>query len=442
VADPVRTSLLAQVNSADTFGTGNYTPAGTFNLTAGKPVIIIAYGIGETDNGMRGTSLTATLSAGPTPERIIASNASSGWSYGVAAWRVLPIADASSVSVTIGSAGLDAHSYSVAVDQWDNVDPKQIIGEVINGSTATGDAATITFQRPPRRSSVVVGAACTAATSGNLTAAPGADFTEIADTNSAGWAGYEYQTRGSSVSREISWADLDVTGVAFGAALIAFEIRGLEFAATTIHWPTQWDWKPQRWDFPLNADLLLDDFLPGGGSGGTTYQQSVDGVLSFSGIIQKQTNKQLVGGLSFAGTMQKQTNKVLAGVLSFAGALQKQTNKLFSGSLSFNGALAAQAVFTSALAGVLSFAGALQKQTNKQLAGALSFSGLMQRQTNKMLLGVLSFTGIITRSYIVQALVSGVLSFAGALATVFTPGGGGPVRYFIKKRARRDHRNL
>lgn len=189
------------------------------------------------------------------------------------------------------------------------------------------------------------------------------------------------------------------------------------------------------------------------------FTQACDGVLSFVGALQKQTNKQVAGGLSFVGALQKQTNKVLAGVLSFGGALQKQTNKglagvlsfvgglqkqtnkAFAGVLSFSGALASQAVFTKATTAGLSFGGALQKQTNKVLAGAIGFGGALQKQTNKVLAGGLSFAGALLRNFTTQKILSGILSFAGALATIFTPGPGGAGRFFIKKRARRDRRN-
>lgn len=132
----------------------------------------------------------------------------------------------------------------------------------------------------------------------------------------------------------------------------------------------------------------------------------MDGSLTFSGVLQKQTNKQVAGGLTFVGALTTLATfmKVLTGGLTFVGNLQKQTNKQLSGGLTF--------------------AGALQFQTNKQVGGALTFIGTLQKQTNKILAGGLTFNGTLTTSFLTHIALTGVLTFVGALVGVYIPGPG------------------
>jgi hypothetical protein len=70
-----------------------------------------------------------------------------------------------------------------------------------------------------------------------------------------------------------------------------------------------------------------------------TILKSVDGSLSFGGVLARQTQKSLGGGLSSSGTLSKLTSRSLVGVLSAAGTLAKQVQKALSGVLSFLGDL-------------------------------------------------------------------------------------------------------
>lgn len=256
--------------------------------------------------------------------------------------------------------------------------------------------------------------------------APPATYTERQDSSAAQFASATLDTF-DNVSTEANTGTLTVagtrssgTGVAgWGGIVVA--IMAADPGPVALDIVRLSEWRSQAWDFPLNSDLRLDDFLPTA-AGGTTFNQSVAGTLSFSGALQKQTNKQLAGGVSFVGSLQKRTSKALAGTVSFSGVLLSQVVRLQS------------------VSGTLSFIGTLQKQTNKQLVGALSFAGALQKQTNKGLAGVLSFSGALAKALTLQKILSGVLSFAGALGTLFTPGAGGAVRWYHKRRSKRDLR--
>ena len=110
-------------------------------------------------------------------------------------------------------------------------------------------------------------------------------------------------------------------------------------------------------------------------AGGTTFNQSVAGVLSFNGGLVKQANKVLAGVLSFNGALAKSTSKFFTGVLSFNGTLVKQTSKFFTGVLTFSGALTASKVILQAVVGVLSFVGSLT--TNLIVGGTIKGTSLL-----------------------------------------------------------------
>lgn len=150
-------------------------------------------------------------------------------------------------------------------------------------------------------------------------------------------------------------------------------------------------------------------------AGGTTYNQSVSGALSFSGSLTKQTGKVLTGSISPTGTLLKQIGKLLSGALSISGDLVKQTGKLLSGALSPEGGLLKQV--NKVLSGDVSFSGTLNgiRIILVSLTGSLSFSGSLTKQTNKVLGGSLSFSGGLTK--LISKALAGTLSFVGSLSS-------------------------
>lgn len=190
---------------------------------------------------------------------------------------------------------------------------------------------------------------------------------------------------------------------------------------------------------------------PSSGGGGTTYNQSVSGALSFSGGLSRQTNLVRTGVLSFAGGVNKQLSRSLTGVLSFAGTVNKQLSRALAGVLSFSATLTQIRLFTVTISGALSFGGALNKQLSRSLSGTLSFAGGLSKQLQRALAGALSFAGDFTKqaqktlsgtltfsaslvaNFTFLRSFTGALTFVGNLATLLIPGGPPPTGYFFRR---------
>jgi len=180
-------------------------------------------------------------------------------------------------------------------------------------------------------------------------------------------------------------------------------------------------------------------------TGGTTFEQSVAGLLTPSGATVKETLKELAGSLASSGTLIKDIFKSSAGALAPTGALVKETLKSFAGSLSPSGVLSAIVIFTQSITGVLTPTGALIKRTLKSLTGLITPTGDITKQTQKNLSGLITPagatikettknfsgsitpTGVLTTAVIFTQTVLGALTPTGTLGSVFMAGGGGPV---------------
>lgn len=218
------------------------------------------------------------------------------------------------------------------------------------------------------------------------------------------------------------------------------------------------NWTDQQiWDYAQNPNSI---FLPLSrniwvpSAGGTQYNQSAGGTLSFaSGAVLNSAGKTLSGVLAFAGAALKSTatnavgtlsfsgalagirtvlvaiggalsfasgavvnstNKVLSGTLSFVGDTTKSVQRALAGTLSFVGDAVGIRTILQAIGGTLSFAGTTAQSIGKQISGTLSFaSGAVVRSVGKGIAGTLSFAGGIGKR--VAKGVSGVLAFIGAL---------------------------
>jgi hypothetical protein len=182
-----------------------------------------------------------------------------------------------------------------------------------------------------------------------------------------------------------------------------------------------WDTAPPSY----NPAVFLN-LLNAGGGGAIQYTQDVDGTLTSSGSLVKQTGKILAGTMSSTGLLVKQTGKILAGSMASSGAIQKQTGKVLAGSMASSGAIVKQTQkplsgsmassgalvkqTQKVLGGTLTSAGALVKQAQKVLAGALTSSGLLVKQTNKILAGTLTSSGALTAFKVALISLAGTLT--------------------------------
>jgi hypothetical protein len=187
-------------------------------------------------------------------------------------------------------------------------------------------------------------------------------------------------------------------------------------------------------------------FIDPPASAGTTFFQNLDGTLTSSGNLIRQTGKALGGTLTSSGSLLKLVAKVLAGTLSMSGALVKLITKSFAGTLTSAGSLIKQVgkvlggtltssgtltvikVALRSFGGTLSMSGTLLKQVQKPLGGTMTSAGALLRQTQKGLAGTLSssggllkligklFSGTITSSGVVTITKVVLKAFAGTLS--------------------------
>lgn len=153
-------------------------------------------------------------------------------------------------------------------------------------------------------------------------------------------------------------------------------------------------------------------FFPGA-SGGTTYNQSIDGSITPAGALTRQTNKAVAGSSTPAGALSKLTSKAFAGSVTGAGELVKQTAKAFAGSVTGSGALSTMILFTASMGGSITPSGAIAKMTIKALAGASTFAGAISKMTAKGLGGEVTVTGALSR--LTAKAFAGSVTVAGAL---------------------------
>lgn len=220
-------------------------------------------------------------------------------------------------------------------------------------------------------------------------------------------------------------------------------------------------------------------FLAAAGGGGTTFNQAVSGTITaagslvkqtlkkvagtttLSGSVIKQTLKRVVGSTTLSGVLNKFTTKTLSSAITLSSSLNKLTSRTLTGTTTIVGTLTQSIVFTIALSGAITLVGALAKQTNKAVAGSISLASTLTRQTNKLfsssitlsgnvlkntsrlLQSQIVLSGTLLRAVVFNKLVTGVLSVAGALATLFIPSGGGggtiisQIKPFIRRYAGR-----
>lgn len=71
-------------------------------------------------------------------------------------------------------------------------------------------------------------------------------------------------------------------------------------------------------------------------AGGTQYNESPAGSLSFTGSITKAASRALTASLSFTGSVAKQASRALTGSLGFSGDTTKETARAVGASLTFS----------------------------------------------------------------------------------------------------------
>lgn len=146
-------------------------------------------------------------------------------------------------------------------------------------------------------------------------------------------------------------------------------------------------------------------------AGGTTFTKNVDGSITASGIVVKQTVRALTGSTTGAGALTKQTQRKLTGSTTGSGTLVKRTGKALAGSITAAGAIVKKV--TRSLSGSATPTGTVLKQTNRSLAGSTTGAGTVATVKTKLV----ALAGSITAS---STLIRKTLR---ALAGSVTPAG-------------------
>ncbi len=155
------------------------------------------------------------------------------------------------------------------------------------------------------------------------------------------------------------------------------------------------------------------------GAGGTQYERSVSGALTFAGVAARQPGKLVVGGVSFAGQSAKQARKRTAGALASSAKLIRRTARTVTGALTFAGSVGSIKFLTRLFTGSLSLAGTLARLPRKSFAGALTWSGRIARATRRTLAGAVAFAASHVGNKLAgtyTAMLSGGLALAGTVS--------------------------
>jgi hypothetical protein len=271
---------LSRVNrhaetSGNAFGTGTFT---TTSFTPANNTLLVCRisAHSQANDAFVGSDLTIS-GGGLTWTSRVVSTTDPGWAYGDRVWSA-PVTTGASMTIAADAGAFAIENYRVEVYEYSGHDSVSPIGTSAVGSDADGDGAgNITLGASPASTSEVL-AFANAARGGGAggTIDVGAGWTEIYDTSRADWWDFQAQSRTSSTSTSVDWADLAVgAGAPLGATLIALEIK--QAAAPTI------DTQPQSISVPEGETAQFTVSATSSG-GALTYQWQVDTGGGFANV--------------------------------------------------------------------------------------------------------------------------------------------------------------
>lgn len=197
-------------------------------------------------------------------------------------------------------------------------------------------------------------------------------------------------------------------------------VRSIDFKALL-------DWKPQRWDYPLESVLLFDDYLPSAG-GVQNLTVSASGGIVFSGASTKIRGRVSLaaGGLTFSGTSAQTRGivRVVSGGLVFGGAAIRAVGRGWNatGGLIFSGAATVVRGMLRSASGGITFGGtgAAARGIIRAATGGIVFGGNAPFGTGRTWTpaGGLSFSGAATLLRGIVRAGSGGLTLSGTGSAV------------------------
>ena len=134
------------------------------------------------------------------------------------------------------------------------------------------------------------------------------------------------------------------------------------------------------------------------GGGGITYNQTITGSLSASGIVIKASFVRRVGSLSPAGSLNKFTTRSFSSSISLSGIRSDNSSlaQTTTGAITAFGTVSSRVTYTRAYSSVLTASGGLVKAISKTLTGSLTLSGAAMKQMYLRLAGSLSALGSVS----------------------------------------------
>ena len=163
-------------------------------------------------------------------------------------------------------------------------------------------------------------------------------------------------------------------------------------------------------------------WTPSSASSGNSYTFSVNGVLTPTGTLVRQTGKLSTGVVPLFGNPIKQTNATRTGSTSTTGGVNKLTNKRYSGSSTTVGNLTPSTGLDQSVNGSITTSGVLTTAATftRFYDSSITTTGSIVRSVAKRVGGTLSLTGSAFKRMFV-ALASSIAAFGVATGFKFTP---------------------
>ena len=151
--------------------------------------------------------------------------------------------------------------------------------------------------------------------------------------------------------------------------------------------------------------------MPAGNVAKLTTKGTFTGSITTTGVLVKQTGKQLLATISSSGTLRKDVTFKRTGSTTPTGVVKKDTSKTFVGSIAAAGALVNQVLKQIFPTGSITATGALKKDVTIKRTGSSTPSGVVKKDVTK------KFTGSSTPSGALASLVSKAIFLAGVIAS-------------------------
>lgn len=210
--------------SADGSGSGGITTP-SFTPANGCLLVIVAQFVADNNALVDGTQLAITDSLGLTWTSRIASQATSKWGVGARIWTTQIVVGVS-MTVTVTSnpdVAFRLRIQPIDVEGHDVAAPVGATGQDIN--TILNGADSLTLSAAPASTSVVLGVLTNVANSGEMTADPGAGFTERWSQNQDGWYLFQGQDKTGTTSTTVDWDDIALTGQSYESVILGIEFK-------------------------------------------------------------------------------------------------------------------------------------------------------------------------------------------------------------------------